>query len=91
MRRGQWSEQMGEFISFLRTIRPRLDRFFENGSSVENIALLVARIREDTKLVNALARLALQLPEYRQRWFRKLSSEANKQRLAQLLETYFIL
>ena len=37
----------------------RLETIFENGSSVENIALLIARVREDKRLVNALPRFAL--------------------------------
>ena len=64
--------------------------YFEfSGSSVENLALLVARVREDKKLVNALARFALQVQEYRHSWFRQLSSEAKQQSLATTLETFF--
>ena len=65
-----------------------LEFFFERGSSVENLALLVARVREDRKFVNALARFALQIREYRERWFRHLSSEAGKRSLAIKLESY---
>ena len=61
----------------------------ERLSSVENFALLVARVREDTKFVNALARFARQIHDSRQRWFRQLSSEATKQRFAQMLEIRF--
>ena len=67
----------------------RLERNFENSSTVENLALLVARVREDKKLVNALARFALQVQEHRNHWFRQLSSEAMKQSLATKLDTYF--
>ena len=52
-------------------------------------ALLVARVREDNKLVNALARFARQIHDSRQCWFRQLSSEAFKQRFAHMLETRF--
>ena len=38
----------------------KLDCFFEKDCTVENLALLVARIREDRKLVNAFARFARQ-------------------------------
>jgi hypothetical protein len=62
----------------------KLDTFFEHDSSVENFALLVARVREDTKVVNTLACFAR-----REGRFRQLSSEATKQRFAQMLETRF--
>ena len=62
---------------------------FECESSVENFALLVARVREDKKFVNALARFARQIHDSRQCWFRQLSSEATKQRFAQMFETRF--
>ena len=67
----------------------RLESLFENASSAENLALLVARVREDKKLVHAFARFALQVHEYRQSWFRQLSSEAQRKSLATILETYF--
>ena len=67
----------------------KLHTFFENDCSVENFALLVARVREDKYLVNALARFARQIHDSRQCWFRQLSSEATKQRLAEMLETRF--
>ena len=67
----------------------KLHTFFENDCSVENFALLVARVREDKHLVNALARFARQIHDSRQCWFRQLSSEATKQRLAEMLETRF--
>ena len=66
----------------------KLDCFFEN-ATVENLALLVARVREDKKLGNAFARFARQIRDSRQIWFRQLSSEAKKERLATLLETNF--
>ena len=67
----------------------RLETIFENGSSVENLALLIARVREDQRVVNALARFALQVREHREKWLWQLSSEAKKQRLARKLEMYF--
>ena len=67
----------------------KLSTIFENDCSVENFALLVARVREDKHLVNALARFARQIHDSRQCWFRQLSSEATKQRLAVMLETRF--
>ena len=62
---------------------------FLNGSSVESLALLIARVREDRRSVNALARFALQVREHREKWFWQLSSEAMKQSLARKLEMYF--
>jgi hypothetical protein len=64
----------------------RLETIFENGSSVENLALLIDRVREDKRLVNALPRFALQVREYREKWFCQLSSEAMKWRLCTLLD-----
>ena len=85
------------FLDCPLTQRPRrefqlltkLDHFFECGCSVENLALLVARVREDKQMVNALARFSLQVHEYRQKWFRKLSTEALRKRLAEKLERQF--
>ena len=48
----------------------QLESIFENGSSVEKIALLVARVREENILVNAFARFALPVRENREHWFR---------------------
>ena len=76
--------QRREFI-----LSTKLHNCFDCDSSVENFALLVARVREDKKFVNALARFARQIHDSRQCWFRQLSSEAIKQRLAHLLETRF--
>ena len=56
----------------------KLDHLFERRSSVEQFALLVARVREEKKWVNALARLAIQVQEHRRKWFRQLSTEAKK-------------
>ena len=53
------------------------------------LALLIARVREDQRLVNALARFVLQVREHREKWFWQLSSEALKQSLARMLEMYF--
>ena len=60
----------------------KLDSFFDSRSSVENLALLIARIREKSSLVHALARFALQIQTNRRNWFRQLSTEANKTTLA---------
>ena len=57
---------------------------------MENLALLIARVREDQRLVNALARFALQVREHREKWFWQLSSEAMKQSLARKLDMYFL-
>ena len=38
------------------SLRYGLDSLVDTGSSVENLALLVAGVREDKKLVNALVR-----------------------------------
>ena len=67
----------------------KLDRFFEKDCSVENFALFVARVREDKKLVNAFARFARQICDSRECWFRQLSSEATKQRFAEMFESRF--
>ena len=64
----------------------KLDHFFECSSSVEQLALLIARIREKSSLVHALARFALQIQTNRRNWFRQLSTEANKRALAAKLE-----
>ena len=58
----------------------QLESIFENGGSVEKFALLVARVREEKRLVNAYARYVLQVrdSEHREHWFRQLSSEALK-------------
>ena len=58
-------------VHFVDTTRD----YFENGSSVEKIALLVARVREDEKLLNAFARFVLEVQKYRHNWFRQLSSD----------------
>ena len=60
----------------------KLDHFYECSSSVERLALLIAHIRENSSLVHALARLALQIQTNRRNWFRQLSTEANKTTLA---------
>jgi len=67
----------------------KLDCFFESDSSIENFAFLVARVREVKTLVNAFARFARQIHDSRQCWFRQLSSEAAKQRFAEILDTRF--
>ena len=55
-------------------------------STVEQLALLIAHIRETGPLVNALARFALQIQNNRRHWFRQLSTEANKRALAAKLD-----
>ena len=67
----------------------KLDDFFDHRSSIEKFALLVARIREEKRLVNAFARFALQVHEIREDWFRQLSPEAMQNSLAIKLETSF--
>ena len=62
-----------------------LSFFFRERSTVDKLALLVARIREDVSLINALARFTLQVQRNRCRLFRHLSSEARKEELARLL------
>ena len=64
----------------------KLDHFFECRSSVEQLALLIAHIREKSSLVHALARFALQIQTNRRNWFRQLSTEANKRALAAKLD-----
>ena len=64
----------------------KLDHFFESRSSVEQLALLIAHIREKSSLVHALARFALQIQTNRRNWFRQLSTEANKRALAAKFE-----
>ena len=64
----------------------KLDHFFECSSSVERLAVLIAHIRENSSLVHALARFALQIQTNRRNWFRQLSTEANKKTLAAKLE-----
>ena len=66
-----------EFLSL-----PKLDSFFENRSTVEKFALLIAHIRENGSLVNVLARFALEIQINRRNWFRQLSTEANRRALA---------
>ena len=56
----------------------KLDSFFENRSTVEKLALLIAHIRENGSLVNVLARFALEIQINRRNWFRQLSTEANR-------------
>ena len=60
----------------------KLNHFFECSSSVERLALLIAHIRENSSLVHALSRFALQIQNNRRNWFRQLSTEANKTTLA---------
>ena len=60
----------------------KLNHFFECSSSVERLALLIAHIRENSSLVHALSRFALQIQTNRRNWFRQLSTEANKTTLA---------
>ena len=64
----------------------KLNSFFERRSSVEQLALLIAHIRENGPLLNALARFALQIQVNRRNWFRQLSTEANKRALAAKLD-----
>ena len=61
----------------------KLETFFQGTSSIESFALLIARIRDDTRLINAFARFSLQVQSIRKVWFRRLSSEAMKVELAE--------
>ena len=64
----------------------KLDHIFECSSSVEQLALLIAHIRENSSLVHALSRVVLQIQTNRRNWFRQLSTEANKRALAAKLD-----
>jgi hypothetical protein len=64
----------------------KLDFFFENSSSVEQLALLIAHVRENSTFVHALSRYALQIQINRRNLFRNLSTEASKRALATKLE-----
>ena len=64
----------------------KLNHFFECSNSVERLALLIAHIRENSSLVHALSRFALQIQTNRRNWFRQLSTEANKRALAAKLD-----
>ena len=64
----------------------KLDHFFECRSSVEQLALLIAHIREKSSLVHALSRFVLHYQTNRRNWFRQLSTEANKRALAAKLD-----
>ena len=61
----------------------KLQRFFQGTRSIESFAPLIARIRDDTRSINAFARFSLQVQSIRKVWFRRLSSEAMKVELAQ--------
>ena len=61
----------------------KLETFFQGTSSIESFALLIARIRDDTRSINAFARFSLQVQCIRNVWFRRLSSEAMKVELAE--------
>ena len=60
-----------------------IGNIFHGISSIESFALLVARIRDNTSLINAFARFFLQVQCIRKVWFRRLSSEAMKVELAE--------
>ena len=60
----------------------KLETCFHGTSSVEKLALLVARIRDDSRLIDAFARFSLQVQCIRKVSFRRLSSEAKKVELA---------
>ena len=61
----------------------------QNVSSVENLALVVARVCEVTISADALARFALLIHIYRHKWLRHLASEAEKRCLPAQLESLF--
>ena len=79
---GRWKPGTSWSGTTFLHILTKLQTFFQDTSSVEKLALLVARIRDDTHLVDALARFSLQIQTSRLRWFRRLSSDANKRGLA---------
>ena len=61
----------------------KLETCFHGTSSVEKLALLIARIRDDSRLIDAFARFSLQVQCIRRvSFFRRLSSEAKKVELA---------
>ena len=60
----------------------KLETCFHGTSSVEKLALLIARIRDDSRSIDAFARYSLQVQCIRKVWFRRLSSEAKKVELA---------
>ena len=60
----------------------KLETCFHGTSSVEKLALLVARIRDDSRLIDAFARFSLQVQCIRKVSFRSLSSAAKKVELA---------
>ena len=53
---------------------------------MEQLALLIAHIRENSSLVHALSRVVLQIQTNRRNWFRQLATEADKRALAAKLE-----
>ena len=63
-------------------LRTKLETCFHGTSSVEKLALLIARIRDDSRLIDAFARYSLHIQCIRKAWFRRLSSEAKKVELA---------
>ena len=60
----------------------KLETCFHGTSSVEKLALLIARIRDDSRLIDAFARYSLLVQCIRKVWFRRFSSEAKKVELA---------
>ena len=60
----------------------KLETCFRGTSSVEKLALLIARIRDDSRLIDAFARFSLQVQCIRKVSIRRLSSEAKKVELA---------
>ena len=60
----------------------KLETCFHGTSSVEKLALLIARIKDDSRLIYASARYSLLMQCIRKVWFRRLSSKAKKVELA---------
>ena len=60
----------------------KLETCFHGTSSVEKLALLIARITNDSRLIDAFARYSLQVQCIRKVSFRRLSSDAKKAELA---------
>ena len=60
----------------------KLETFFQGTSSIESFALLIARIRDDTRLINAFARFSLQVRHDDPTQFRSGTSSNKPQRFS---------
>ena len=59
--------------------------FVQDTSPVKKLALIVARIRYDSRVVDAFAHFSLEVQTNRSRWFRRVSSYASKGELAEAI------